>query len=120
MGRRLRHAVAALAVVVLGAAACGNADDDSASPDDDAGDADGAGSARSGQVSDAERDTFEEISGVPGVSDDAITFDVIGVESNNPLGTCILDCYVSGIQAYFDYRNSEGGVFGRDLEVGRA
>jgi hypothetical protein len=120
MGRRLRHVVAALAVVALGAAACGNADDDSASPDDEAGDAEDAGSARSGQVSDAERDTFEEISGVPGVSDDAITFDVIGVESNNPLGTCILDCYLSGIQAYFDYRNSEGGIFGRDLEVGQA
>jgi hypothetical protein len=72
------------------------------------------------ELSEADRDTHEDISGVPGVSDDAITFDVIGVESNNPLGTCILDCYLSGIQAYFDYRNSEGGIYGRELQVGQS
>jgi hypothetical protein len=125
MGRRVRCVAAALAVTMLALAACGNADDDdSASPDPgdsgESGDSgDSGGSGQSGEVSDAERDTHEDISGVPGVSDEAITYDVIGVESNNPLGTCILDCYVAGIQAYFDYRNSEGGIFGRDLEVGR-
>jgi hypothetical protein len=27
----------------------------------------------------------------------------------------VLECYVKGIEAYFAYRNSEGGLFGRDL-----
>ena len=117
--RRVRHVAAVLAVMLLALAACGNADDDdSASPN--AGDSgESGGSGQSGEVSDAERDTHEDISGVPGVSDDAITFDVIGVESNNPLGTCILDCFVDGIEAYFAYRNSEGGVHGRQLVLSK-
>ncbi|NIR42307.1 MAG: ABC transporter substrate-binding protein, partial [Actinobacteria bacterium] len=43
---------------------------------------------------------------------------VLGLRENNPLGTCILDCYLTGIEAYFDYQNSLGGVFGRQLVVG--
>jgi hypothetical protein len=53
--------------------------------------------------------------GVPGVSDDEIRFSAFGTNSNNPLGTCVLDCYVQGIEAYFAYRNSEGGIHGRDM-----
>ena len=45
----------------------------------------------------------------PGVTDDEIRFAAFGTNSNNPLGTCVLDCYVHGINAYFAYRNSEGG-----------
>lgn len=114
MARRVREIVAALAVLSLGVAACGNSgDDDTATPTTD-----GGGSGGSGGGSEADRDTFESISGVPGVTDDAITYAVIGVEANNPLGTCILDCYLAGVQAYFDYRNAEGGIFGRELTVG--
>ena len=60
---------------------------------------------------------FKSISGVPGVSDKEIDYAVIGTKSNNPLGTCILDCYLDGIKAYFDFRNSEGGIYGRKLVV---
>lgn len=65
----------------------------------------------------SERDTFVAIEGVPGVSDTEIGFAAFGTNSNNPLGTCVLDCYVDGIEAYFAWRNSEGGIFGRQLVV---
>jgi branched-chain amino acid transport system substrate-binding protein len=114
MDRGVRGIVAVVVVLSLGATACGNSgDDDSSTPTEPAD-----GSGRSGPVSEAERDTFEPISGVPGVTDDEIAFAVIGVKANNPLGTCILDCYLAGIEAYFDYRNAEGGIFGRELTVG--
>jgi hypothetical protein len=61
--------------------------------------------------------SFEPIEGVPGVSDEEIAFAVLGTQANNPLGTCVLDCYVTGIQAYFDWRNSEGGVNGRQMVI---
>lgn len=61
--------------------------------------------------------SFEPIEGVSGVTDDEIAFAVLGTQANNPLGTCVLDCYVTGIQAYFDWRNSEGGVHGRQLTI---
>lgn len=64
------------------------------------------------------RDEFKERPGVPGVSDEEISFDVVGTKTNNPLGTCIVDCYRQGIAAYFAYRNSEGGIYGRKLVVG--
>jgi hypothetical protein len=53
--------------------------------------------------------------GVPGVTDDEIRFSAFGTISNNPLGTCVLECYAQGIEAYFAYRNSEGGIHGRDM-----
>lgn len=66
----------------------------------------------------AERDTFVSLEGVPGVTDEAITYAVVGTKANNPLGTCILDCYVDGIEAYFAFRNDQGGIYGRRLELG--
>jgi ABC-type branched-subunit amino acid transport system substrate-binding protein len=91
---------AAIVVLALAAAACSNADDDTAGgsdpPDDDGGSA-------------------GPITGVPGVTDDEVRFSVFGTRSNNPLGTCVLDCYVDGIEAYFAFRNADGGVHGRDL-----
>ena len=35
-----------------------------------------------------------DITGVPGVTDDEIRFSAFGTNSNNPLGTCVLDCFV--------------------------
>lgn len=58
------------------------------------------------------------LDGVPGVTDKEISYAVVGTRSNNPLGTCILDCYALGIKAYFEYRNAAGGVHGRKLVVG--
>src|SRR5512132_68475 len=111
---RARRFVVALCVLSLGLAACGNSGDD----DDDGATgttSDDNNAAGDDNAASADRDKFVEISGVPGVTDDEIRYSVIGTKSNNPLGTCILDCYASGIKAYFAYRNSEGGIYGRDL-----
>jgi hypothetical protein len=112
--RRAGGFVGALCVLGLVLAACGNSgdDDDGAATGTTSDDADADDEAASG-----DRDTFVEISGVPGVTDDEISYSVIGTEAGNPLGTCILDCYVAGIEAYFAFRNSEGGIYGRDLVV---
>jgi len=105
--------VTSLLVLVIAVAACGNSGDDSSSPTT-AGD-DGAAAGDGGE---ATRDEFVSLSGVPGVTDDEITFAVVGTKNGNPLGTCILDCYLDGIEAYFAFRNDEGGIYGRQLEVG--
>ena len=54
---------------------------------------------------------------MPGVTDEAIQFAVLGTGPSNPAGYCLLECYLGGVQAYFDYRNSLGGVHGRQLEI---
>lgn len=101
-----------LVVVSLALAACGNSGDTSATTTAPVGtDTTAAGSG--------DRDTFVSISGVPGVTDKEISFTAIGTRSNNPLGTCIFDCYIDGIKAYFAFRNSEGGIFGRKLVLGQ-
>lgn len=63
--------------------------------------------------------TFEPIEGVPGVTDEAINFAVLGTGPSNPLGYCLLACFESGVQAFFDYQNSLGGVNGRELVISR-
>src|SRR5918996_1092983 len=78
---------------------------------------DDEGTETSDDAASGDRDTFVPISGVPGVTDDEIRYSVIGTEAGNPLGTCILDCYLAGIEAYFAFRNSEGGIYGRELVV---
>jgi hypothetical protein len=55
----------------------------------------------------------------PGVTAKAIRFAAFGTNSNNPLGTCDLDCYTQGIEAYFAFRNSQGGVHGRNLVLAK-
>ncbi len=124
---RTKTWLATLAMIGLVAVSCGNSSD---SADDDTGVDDTTVDATAAPTTaavdgetgagggDDERETFVEISGVPGVTDDEIAFSVIATKANNPLGTCILDCYVDGIQAYFDYRNAEGGIYGRDLVIG--
>lgn len=100
-------------VLVLLAASCSNAQDSAGN------------SSKEKEVSaptnggEANRDVHKAISGVPGVSDGEISFAAIATKQNNPLGICILDCYLDGIKAYFDYRNSEGGIYGRELVVGQ-
>jgi hypothetical protein len=118
MMRRTTRLLVLLTALAVLMAACGNSGDDDpetgGATTTEAGEPDDGGDDPAGD----ERDTFVSISGVPGVSDDEITFAAIGTKSNNPLGTCILDCYVAGIQAYFDWRNDEGGIYGRDLVLG--
>lgn len=114
MTRQARRTLAALAAAALALAACGNSgDDDASSPTT----ADGGSATTAGSSGGGDRDTFVPIEGVPGVSDEEIGYAVIGTRANNPLGTCILDCYLDGIEAYFAFRNSEGGIYGRDLVV---
>jgi hypothetical protein len=95
--------------VVLFAAACSNSTDTNKASSGD-GTSTTAGGGGGGASS---------ISGVPGVTDKAINYAVIGTKANNPLGTCILDCYKSGIDAYFAYRNSQGGIYGRKLGISK-
>jgi ABC-type branched-subunit amino acid transport system substrate-binding protein len=97
---------AALAVLAMVAVACGNS-----------GGSDGTRAGGATTTSAAGGGTAVSLTGVPGVTDDAIDFVVVGTKSNNPLGTCVLDCYAQGIKAYFDYRNSQGGIYGRKLVV---
>jgi len=137
MSQGVRGLLAVLLAFTLIGAACGNSgddDDDAGSttdtedespdaPDDDAEDpaADDEspdGEATEDETSEDEAAEFVPIEGVPGVSDEEISVGVIGTKSNNPLGTCILDCYVTGIEAYFDMVNADGGVHGRQLAVG--
>lgn len=55
----------------------------------------------------------------PGVTGSEIRFSAIGTRTNNPLGTCVLDCFADGVRAYFGYRNSQGGLFGRRLVLSK-
>lgn len=112
MPRLLRGSIGALLVVSLVAAGCGNASDN-ATPTT----ASGGTTAPSGGGQ-AHRSTHNPISGVPGVTDTSISYTVVGTKQNNPLGICILDCYLQGVKAYFAYRNSQGGIYGRKLTVG--
>jgi len=60
---------------------------------------------------------FQPLEGVPGVTDDTIGFAVMGTGAGNPMGYCLLACYADGVEAYLAYRNSIGGVHGRELLV---
>jgi ABC-type branched-subunit amino acid transport system substrate-binding protein len=105
-----RCAVGLLLASVLVLAACSNStgESPSASPGGTAGGSGGTAATATEKVS---------IEGVPGVSDDKIEFSAFGTQANNPLGTCVLDCYTDGINAYFAWRNSQGGVQGRQMEL---
>ena len=60
------------------------------------------------------RHDFVPISGVPGVNDDEIRVTSIVTISNNTLGTNIA-AYNDGIEAYFNFINETGGIYGREL-----
>jgi hypothetical protein len=96
--RRTRVALAALALVGLLAAACGSDADDTES-----------------SSATASTEAPVAITGVPGVSDTEIRFAALGTITGNPTGACTLACFADGINAYFAYRNDEGGLFGRNL-----
>jgi len=145
MNRRLIWLLAILTVFTLVAAACGNSGGDgdsgvtvtdetepSVEDPDAAGGSEDPGVADPGtedpptadpdteapDIAEVDRNEFVPIEGVPGVSDTEISVAVVGIREFNPLGTCILDCYITGVQAYFDYVNDGGGIFGRQLVIG--
>ncbi len=100
---RLRHLLALLAIVAMVGVGCSNSDSSSTQ------------SGSSGTSASSGSSGEKAASGAPGVTDSEIKYAAIGTNSNNPLGTCVLDCYAQGIKSYFDWRNSEGGVDGRKL-----
>jgi ABC-type branched-subunit amino acid transport system substrate-binding protein len=100
-------------VVTLLLAACSNSSDTKPT-------AAASGGSSSGAASNGDTTTHVALSGVPGVSDTEIDFSSLGTNSNNPLGTCVLDCFDDGIKAYFDFRNSQGGIYGRKLVLSKS
>ena len=116
--------LAVLSACGLLVAACGNSGDDdggtSASDSTTTTASDSSSTtAAGGQSGELDTGEFQSLSGVPGVTDDEISFAVMGTGPSNPLGYCLLECFQAGVQAYFDYRNENGGVHGRDLKIGR-
>jgi ABC-type branched-subunit amino acid transport system substrate-binding protein len=100
---RAPRVVATLVLLTLVAAACGSSDD----KDADATSTSAPASSK-----------FVEMTGVPGVTDTEIRFALQGTATDsNPLGECYMECFGEGARAYFAYRNSEGGIYGRDLVV---
>jgi hypothetical protein len=105
---RAYRSIRFIAVFAVLLAACSNSSDSAPSP--------AAAIASSGaNASSGDLNQHVAITGVPGVTDAEIRFSSLGTNSNNPLGTCILQCFDDGIRAYFDFRNSTGGIYGRKL-----
>jgi ABC-type branched-subunit amino acid transport system substrate-binding protein len=100
---RIARLAAVLALVSIVAVGCGSDDGDDEAT----------------ETTEKERSEFVAMSGVPGVTDDAINFAALGTITNNPLGTCDIECLVDGVEAYFAYINSEGGLYGRELKVSK-
>ena len=108
--RSRRWAAVAVTSLALVAVACSNSGSSTASDGSSSG---SPGSSPQGTA--VGNGQMMPLQGVPGVTDTDIAFSAFGTRSNNPLGTCILDCYTDGIEAYFAWRNSEGGVNGRQM-----
>ena len=118
-GHRLIALVAAAALVF---SACSNSDDgdDTATTTTTAGGGttqgtDGGTDNGEPEVGDGPHGTFEALEGVPGVTDKEIHVALLSTGDANPIGYCLLQCQADGIQAYFDWRNSQGGIHGRQL-----
>jgi ABC-type branched-subunit amino acid transport system substrate-binding protein len=105
----VRRSLVVAVVLALLLAACGNSsDNNNAAKSTSSG-----GSVNTGSV-----DTNQHVAvSAPGVTDTEIRYSALGTNSNNPLGTCVLDCFVDGINAYFDLINNQGGIYGRKLVV---
>lgn len=107
-----RGLVATIAVLALVLGACGNSgdDDDSATADT---------TAESGDTTTDGTGGTDELVPVdaPGVSDEEISVGVI-TSKTNPLGGKYAQL-ADGINAYFAKVNSEGGIYGRQLVIGK-
>ena len=104
------RALALVVVVLMAASACGNSSTGSSASEGGPS----GGSAPPGGA-DGVNDEGPVENSSPGVTDDEIRFASFGTRANNPLGTCLADCFDAGVNAYFAWRNSEGGVHGRTL-----
>jgi len=90
MTRKVTRLLAVTLTACLIAVGCGNSDGSSSDTT--------AASGGAGEGGEETRDEFVALSGVPGVTDDEIAYDVVGTKTGNPLGTCILDCFVEGFE----------------------
>jgi ABC-type branched-subunit amino acid transport system substrate-binding protein len=104
-GSRFRPLLALLIALGLVLSACGSSDDNKSSTGDTKDT-----KAPSGATTKVD---------APGVTDTEIRFSSFGTNSNNPLGNCVLKCFDEGVKAYFDYRNSQGGIYGRKLVLAK-
>jgi ABC-type branched-subunit amino acid transport system substrate-binding protein len=109
---RRRVAVSVVVALALVGAACSNSSSTGTGTGATPSGTGGAGGPTGSIVGNGEMVPLQD---VPGVTDEEIRFSAFGTRSNNPLGTCVLDCYTDGIEAYFAWRNSEGGVNGRQM-----
>lgn len=109
---RWKGLAALLLAVTLVAAACGGRDDESS----DGGDS-GSGSDSSSESTEtklADPELCENYDGTQGVTDDTI---LIGNSLPQSGLFSVFDKVRVGIEAYFSFANSEGGIDGRDLEL---
>jgi hypothetical protein len=85
------------------------------------------GACSSDSTSDAKADDTSTTTGAggstkvdaPGVTGTEIRYSSFGTDSQNPLGTCVLSCYDDGIKAFFAWKNSTGGIYGRKLVLSK-
>ena len=103
--------LALLLATTMVAAACGGRDDDSGSDDGGSGDGDSTEEA-SEQLADPA--LCEEYNGSQGVTDDRI---LIGNSLPQSGIFSVFDKVRVGIEGYFEYANSQGGVQDRQLEL---
>src|SRR5258708_869868 len=105
---RIRLA-AALPVLVLVSAACGNSEEATAPPTP----------RQRGPTQTTNPDDYSKHVAVTakGVTDTTITVDTI-TSKTNPLHGKYAEI-ADGIQAYFDMVNADGGIYGRKLQIGK-
>ena len=111
-----RRFAACLVMLTLLAGACSNASDDAeeSSSDETTATGDDAGPLTYAEVLELPIDENVPVE-APGVDDSTIR--VGGVASTtNPIGGKEGESF-DGVHAYFEYMNSQGGVYGRDLEL---
>ena len=111
-----RRFAACLVLLTLLAGACSNASDDTeaSSTGDTTATADDSGPLTYAEVLELPIDENVPVD-APGVDDSTIR--VGGVASTtNPIGGKYGESF-DGVRAYFEYLNSQGGIYGRDLEL---
>jgi branched-chain amino acid transport system substrate-binding protein len=104
--------VAIGAVIALTVAACGNSESDNKPTTQPTNP--GGSSVTTVGAADLQKNVPVD---APGVSDDEIGVAVI-TATTNFLGGYYGE-YADGIQAYFDYVNSQGGIYGRQLKIAK-
>ncbi len=109
--QRWKGLAALLLALTLVAAACGGRDDEGS---DDGGSDSGGDSTEESATNLADPEQCENYDGTQGVTDDTI---LIGNSLPQSGLFSVFDKVRVGIEAYFEFANSEGGIDGRNLEL---